>query len=405
MAPEDTGTIFEEIGFEYIGPVDGHDLPTLLEVFRNVREMDYPVLVHALTIKGKGYEVAEEDSRKWHGVVPFDLTANEMLKAPGQVTYTQAFGAVAIECAEGDPKVVAITAAMPDGTGLTAFSQQFPDRYFDTGIAEQHAVTLAAGMAAGGIKPMCAIYSTFLQRGFDQVLHDVCLQNLPVRFFMDRAGLVGDDGPTHHGVFDVSYLSPIPNIVLLAPRDTTELQEMTRWMMRYDDGPTAVRYPRGSSDERLPESRTPIALGRSEVLLAPSDPDVLLVGLGSTVAPAFEAAQKLLGEGIRAAVLNARFAKPLDAEMILKLASTAGRVVVVEEGVKPGGFGEAVRTLLAEAGIERLAFVALGIPDEFIEHGPQAVLRAQCGIDASAIFAAARSLCASARRGRRSATT
>src|SRR5579862_822278 len=230
FAPPDTGTIFEEIGFEYIGPIDGHDVLTLLEVFRNVRELKGPTCVHALTVKGKGYDVAEEDSRKWHGVIPFDLEACEMVKAVGPITYTQAFGDAAIECAEKDERILAITAAMPDGTGLTKFSQDFPDRYYDVGIAEQHAVTFAAGLAAGGMKPFCAVYSTFLQRGFDQVLHDVAIQNLPVRFFLDRAGLVGDDGPTHHGGFDLSYLSLIPGMTILSPRDTTELAEMTRWM-------------------------------------------------------------------------------------------------------------------------------------------------------------------------------
>src|SRR5579871_958000 len=266
LAPEPTGTIFEEIGFEYIGPVDGHDLPTLIEVFRNVRELHGPVFVHAITVKGKGYEVSEEDSRKWHAVVPFDLSQHDMAKAAGPVTYTQAFGAAAIACAEADERVVAITAAMPDGTGLTGFSKELPDRYFDVGIAEQHAVTLAAGMAAGGLRPFCAIYSTFLQRGFDQVLHDVAIQNLPVRFFMDRAGLVGDDGPTHHGAFDISYLMPIPSMVLLSPRDTTELREMTHWMLRYDEHPSVLRYPRGAGDDRLPESRSPIQVGKAELL-------------------------------------------------------------------------------------------------------------------------------------------
>ncbi|MDO8944859.1 MAG: 1-deoxy-D-xylulose-5-phosphate synthase, partial [Desulfobacterales bacterium] len=296
FAPEDAGTIFEEMGWEYIGPVDGHNLDILLEIFRNVRQLPGPVFVHAMTVKGKGYEVAEVDARKWHGVAPFDLAACEMTSSSGPVTYTQAFGEVAVECANEDPKVMAITAAMPDGTGLTKFSKELPDRYVDTGIAEQHAVTFAAALAAGGMKPFCAIYSTFLQRGYDQVLHDVCIQNLPVRFFMDRAGLVGDDGPTHHGAFDISFLAHIPNLVLLAPRDTTELREMTRWMKDYDRGPSAIRYPRGASNDMLPEQRTAIALGKAEVLRRGDR--ATLVAVGSMVGPAWEAADALAKQGV-----------------------------------------------------------------------------------------------------------
>lgn len=404
MAPEETGTIFEEMGFEYIGPVDGHDLGTLLEVFRNIRELRYPVFVHALTVKGKGYNVAEEDARKWHGVIPFDLEKCEMSKSSGPVTYTQAFGDVAIECATMDPKVIAITAAMPDGTGLTGFAKKLPDQFVDVGIAEQHAVTLAAGMAAGGLRPFCAIYSTFLQRGFDQVLHDVCIQNLPVRFFMDRAGLVGDDGPTHHGAFDLSYLSFIPNLVILAPRDTTELREMTHWMRTFDDHPTAIRYPRGSADEGLPESRTPIALGKSEVIRHPDRPKLLIAAIGSTVGPAFEAAKRLSAEGIEATVLNGRFVKPLDSETVASLAREAGAVITVEENVRAGGFGEAVAAALREAGLGGIPLRLVTLPDEFVEHGSQAILRAQCGIDAVGILSAAREMVAPQgnRSGRRS---
>lgn len=394
MAPEETGTIFEEMGFEYIGPVDGHDLGTLLEVFRNIRELRYPVFVHALTVKGKGYNVAEEDARKWHGVIPFDLEKCEMSKSSGPVTYTQAFGDVAIECATMDPKVIAITAAMPDGTGLTGFAKKLPDQFVDVGIAEQHAVTLAAGMAAGGLRPFCAIYSTFLQRGFDQVLHDVCIQNLPVRFFMDRAGLVGDDGPTHHGAFDLSYLSFIPNLVILAPRDTTELREMTHWMRTFDDHPTAIRYPRGSADEGLPESRTPIALGKSEVIRHPDRPKLLIAAIGSTVGPAFEAANRLSAEGIEATVLNGRFVKPLDSETVASLAREAGTVITVEENVRAGGFGEAVAASLRDAGLGGIPLRLVTLPDEFVEHGSQAILRAQCGIDADGIMSAAREMVA-----------
>lgn len=379
LAPEETGTLFEEIGFEYIGPIDGHDLPTLLEVFRNVRELPGPVFVHALTVKGKGYEVAEEDARKWHGVVPFDLNAAEMAKAAGPITFTQAFGEAAMECAEADPAVVAITAAMPDGTGLNAFAQRFPDRSYDVGIAEQHAVTFAAGLAAGGLKPFCAIYSTFLQRAYDQVLHDVCLQKLPVRFFLDRAGLVGDDGPTHHGAFDLSYLSHLPNLVVLAPRDTTEMAEMTRWMAQYEAGPSAVRYPRGAGDPRLPEARSPIELGRAETLAEPDNAEVALIAIGSMVSVAWEAALRLREMGIPASVLNARFLKPLDAEAVSRAASGAKAVITLEENVPAGGFGEAVRRALADAGVETPT-VCMSLPDAFVDHGPVPRLREDCGL-------------------------
>jgi 1-deoxy-D-xylulose-5-phosphate synthase len=382
MAPEETGTIFEEIGFEYIGPVDGHDLPTLLEVFRNVRDIEYPVFVHAMTVKGKGYDVAEEDARKWHGVVPFDLDACEMVKSAGPVTYTQAFGDAAIAAAESDDRVVAITAAMPDGTGLTAFAKRFADRYYDVGIAEQHAVTLAAGMAAGGLRPLCAIYSTFLQRAFDQLLHDVCLQRLPVRLYLDRAGLVGDDGPTHHGTFDLSYLSLMPNMVVLAPRDTTELREMVAWTAKFDDGPTAVRYPRGPGDDRLPEARTPIQLGKAEILRRGGD--VTLAAIGSMVGVAFEAAERLAREGVEATVINARFLKPLDSEALSEAARVSGRLISIEENVRSGGFGEACGRALNDAGITARHTI-LSIPDAFIEHGSQATLRAECGLTADAI--------------------
>ena len=391
LAPEHTGTIFEEIGWEYIGPVDGHDLLTLLEVFRNVHELQGPTFVHSITVKGKGYEVAEEDSRKWHGVTPFDLETNDMTKVAGPVTYTQAFGDASVECAEGDDKVVAITAAMPDGTGLTKFSKLYPDRYYDVGIAEQHAVTFAAGLAAGGLKPFCAIYSTFLQRGFDQVLHDVCLQNLPVRFFMDRAGLVGDDGPTHHGAFDISFLSFIPNMVMLAPRDTTELRQMTVWMKDYDKGPSAMRYPRGSSDDRLPEGRSPIELGRSEILR--EGKHITIVAVGSMVSVAWEATQILAQQGIEAGVINSRFLKPIDADAILDRASATGHLITVEENVQRGGFGEAVRDAVANAGLHaKIDVRIMALPDAFVEHGAQPIIRKECRLCADSVVALAQSM-------------
>lgn len=386
MAPEETGTIFEEIGWEYIGPVDGHDLASLLDLFGNVRDLAGPVFVHAITVKGKGYEVAEEDARKWHGVTPFDHATCELVKSPGPVSYTQAFGDAACECAEADPKVVAITAAMPDGTGLTQFAKQFPDRYIDTGIAEPHAVTLAAGMAAGGLKPFCAIYSTFLQRAFDQVLHDVCLQKLPVRFFLDRAGLVGDDGPTHHGAFDISYLTLMPHLAVMAPRDTTELREMAQYALGYDDGPIAIRYPRGASDDRLPEARSPILYGQSETLR--SGHDLTIVAVGSMVGEAWHAAKLLDAQGIDAGVINARWLKPIDVDAIVAEAIVTRRVLIVEENVRIGGYGQQVRDALAERGIDaRVAIHAL--PDAFVDHGSQPLIRRDWGLDAQGIVEAA----------------
>jgi 1-deoxy-D-xylulose-5-phosphate synthase len=367
FAPEETGTIFEEMGWEYIGPVDGHDLPTLLEIFRNVRELSGPTFVHALTVKGKGYEVAEEDARKWHGVAPFDLESCEMAKAAGPVTYTQAFGEAAIECAEEDSRVVAITAAMPDGTGLTKFAKNFPDRYYDVGIAEQHAVTFAAGLAASGMRPFCAIYSTFLQRGWDQVLHDVCIQNLPVRFFMDRAGLVGDDGPTHHGAFDISYLACLPNMTLAAPRDTTELRQMVHFAAGFDAGPIAIRYPRGSSDDRLPESRSPIGSGKAETL-AQGD-DVTLLAVGSMVSVAWGAYLTLAEGEIHATVINARFVKPIDIDTIVDSVRKTKRLITIEENVQAGGFGQQVRDLLHDAGLGQIDHRIIALPDRVVEHG------------------------------------
>jgi len=367
--------------------VDGHDLLVLLEVFRNVRELSGPTFVHAITVKGKGYDVAEEDSRKWHGVAPFSLESNELTAAAEQQTYTQNFGAAAIECAEADARVVAITAAMPDGTGLAQFAKQFPDRYFDVGIAEQHAVTFAAGLAAGGLRPFCAIYSTFLQRGFDQVLHDVCIQNLPVRFFMDRAGLVGDDGPTHHGAFDISFLACLPNMVLLAPRDTTELREMTAFASTYDAGPLAIRYPRGSGNDRLPESRKPISMGKGEILREGSD--IAILAIGSMVGPAWDAAALLEAQGVQARVVNARFIKPMDRKLVVDSAKNCRVLLTVEENVQRGGFGEAVRGVLHEEGLAATQHKILALPDRFVEHGAQPIIRGGCGLDADGISQAA----------------
>lgn len=390
FAPEDTGAIYEELGFQYYGPVDGHDLDVLLDLFENSRSLKGPVFLHAITVKGKGYDVAEQDSRKWHGVVPFDPDKRELPSSGGPVSFTQVFGETLYEIAKKDKSVIAITAAMPDGTGLSGFASKLPDQFVDVGICEQHAVTFAAGLAAGGAKPACAIYSTFLQRGFDQVLHDVAIQNLPVRFFLDRAGLVGADGATHHGSFDISYLSLIPNMTILAPRDTTELSEMMRFAMKYAKGPIAVRYPRGCADEELPESRTRIRFARAETLREGTD--VGLIGIGSTVSHCFRAAKMLQAYGIEAEVLNARFAKPLDTAAILALADKVGRLVVTEENVAAGGFGESVVRTLRESGASHVKTVCLSLPDSFVEHGSQSELLRDVGITPENIADLARAL-------------
>jgi 1-deoxy-D-xylulose-5-phosphate synthase len=395
VAPEKTGLFFEEMGFEYIGPLDGHDLPLLLDVFRHVKQMQGPVLVHLITKKGKGYELGEGDPRKWHAVTPFSPETGEAHKKSSAPTYTSVFADTLIEIAEQDPKIVGITAAMPDGTGLNKFQARFPDRCFDVGIAEEHAVCFAAGLAAAGQKPVAAIYSTFLQRAFDLIIHDVALQNLPVLFSIDRAGLVGEDGGTHHGAFDLSYLRCIPNMVICAPKDGAELPPMLRFAVAHLDGPDAspiaIRYPRGAAAPYdWGVESAPIEPGRAEVL-AEGD-DVAIIAIGSMVQPAFEAARTLRAEGIQATVINARFAKPLDEVTILGAAMKTGRVLLVEENVKMGGFGAAALELFAAHDLTNVQVRHFGIPDHFIEHGAPDILRKLCGLTADDFAAAARDL-------------
>lgn len=395
VAPDHSGIIFEEMGFEYIGPLDGHDLPLLLDVFKHVKQMRGPVLVHLITVKGKGYPLGEADPRKFHSVTPFAPETGEAHKKSSGETYTSIFSKTLIELAENDPKIVGITAAMPDGTGLNKFAERFPDRYFDVGIAEQHAVCFAAGLAAAGQKPVAAIYSTFLQRAFDIIIHDVGVQNLPVIFAIDRAGLVGEDGGTHHGVFDISYLRCIPTMVLMAPKDGEELAQMLRFATKHVEGaqasPIAIRYPRGSVaplDWGRPSP--PIELGKAEVLS--EGDDVTLIAYGSMVLPAFQAAQTLRAEGIEATVINARFAKPLDEVTILGAARRTGRLILAEENVKMGGFGSAVLELFAAHGISDVQVRLLGVPDHFIEHGAPDILKKVCGLTSEDFVAAARDL-------------
>ncbi len=371
------------MGFKYLGPIDGHDIGLLMEVFRNTRGMSGPVMVHVITRKGKGYEHAENNARVFHGTPPFQVKNGKIEPGSGGETFTDAFADALIELAKKDERIVGITAAMPDGTGLCRFAERFPGRFYDVGIAEQHAVTFAAGLAAAGLKPVVAVYSTFLQRAYDQLVHDVCLQNLPVVFAVDRAGLVGEDGPTHHGAFDLSYLRHIPNLVVAAPADVAELREMLGLAVNHA-GPFAIRYPRGSSSG-LPNrtQSAPLSVGMSDVV-AEGD-DVCVIAVGSMVVPSVRAVEILSDSGISAALINARFVKPLDSEVIISFARRCGRIVLVEENAVLGGFGGAVTELLARAGVRDVSIKQVGLPDEFAEHGQVSVLREFYGLDAEHI--------------------
>ncbi|NVN92354.1 MAG: 1-deoxy-D-xylulose-5-phosphate synthase [Desulfuromonadales bacterium] len=382
------GSLFEALGFDYLGPLDGHDLPQLIEVFNNITQLDGPLLVHVLTTKGKGYQPAEQNPDKFHGVGAFDLATGKGTAKGSVKSYTDLFGEAMLDLAEQDPKVVAITAAMRDGTGLKTFSERFPKRFFDVGIAEQHGMTFAAGLAAEGFRPVTAIYSTFVQRAYDQVFHDICLQHLPVTIAMDRAGLVGDDGPTHHGVMDYSYLRHLPGLTLMAPKDENELRHMLKTAV-CSGVPITLRYPRGAGQGvALDRDLKILEIGRGEVLREGSD--LCIIAIGSTVYPALQAAQTLHVQGISAGVVNARFIKPLDAELILSVAGSCGRIMTVEENVLQGGFGSAVLELLNDNAMQHVRIKRLGIPDRFVEQGSQARLRQDLGIDAEGIAAAAR---------------
>lgn len=383
------GMLFEAFGFEYIGPIDGHDLVALQETLENVKRFDDAVLIHVLTKKGKGYLPAEKNPSLFHGVGPFDVATGKVLKSKGGgASFTAVFGDVLKEIAVDDEKVVAITAAMPDGTGLTPFAREFPQRFFDVGIAEQHGVTFAAGLAAEGFKPVFAVYSSFLQRAYDQVFHDVCLQNLHVVFAIDRAGVVGSDGPTHHGLFDLSFLRHLPNMTLMAPKDENELQHMILTALEHD-GPVAVRYPRGNGvGVPLDQSLRKLPVGKGEILR--DGADGALIALGTMVYPALAAADSLAAEGIELAVVNARFVKPLDSELLLSMASRKGHLFTVEENALQGGFGTAVMELLEIEGIEGVEVTRFGYPDRYLEQGEQHDLRAACGLDAAGIAAGVR---------------
>jgi 1-deoxy-D-xylulose-5-phosphate synthase len=376
--------LFQAFGFEYIGPVDGHDLPLLLQTLERVKKLDNAVLIHVLTTKGKGYPPAEKNPALFHGVGPFDIATGKVLKGKGgAASYTALFGTTLTRLAEEDERIVAITAAMPDGTGLSGFAAAHPDRFFDVGIAEQHGATFAAGLAAAGKKPVFAVYSTFLQRAYDQVLHDVCLQNLPVTFALDRAGVVGNDGPTHHGVFDLSYLRPMPNLTIMAPKDENELQHMLKTAICHH-GPVALRYPRGNGyGIPLDQELVPLPIGKAELLV--EGDQVAILALGTMVYPSLEAASILRDAGISPLVVNMRFVKPIDEELILSSAERFDTIVTVEENVIAGGFGTAVLELLEQRGITTTRVVRIGYPDQYIEQGEQHELREQYRLTARGI--------------------
>ncbi|MDO1560062.1 1-deoxy-D-xylulose-5-phosphate synthase [Brevundimonas sp. 2R-24] len=385
------GTFFEELGFYYVGPVDGHDLDALTPILRNAAQItDRPVLVHVVTKKGKGYGPAENSADKYHGVVKFDVISGAQQKAPSNApSYTKVFGTELIKRAERDPKIVAITAAMPSGTGLDLFGQAFPERTFDVGIAEQHAVTFAAGLAAGGLKPVCAIYSTFLQRGYDQVVHDVAIQSLPVRFAMDRAGLVGADGATHAGSFDIGYMGALPGMVLMAAADEAELAAMIATSLEIDDRPSAFRYPRGDGEGvEIPELAAPLEIGKGRIVREGTS--VAILSLGTRLGESLKAAELLAARGVSATVADARFAKPLDEELILRLAREHEALVTVEEGAM-GGFGAFVLQMLAARGVldGGLKIRTLTLPDRFQDQDKPELMYATAGLDARGIAASA----------------
>lgn len=379
------GMLFEALGFRYFGPVNGHNIKKLVELFEHIKPLNGPILVHTLSEKGKGYKPAEDDAPKFHGVTPFDkVTGQTVKKSEGSPSYTEIFGKSLLKIAKENPKVVGITAAMPDGTGLKYLQSELPDRYYDTGIAEEHAVTFSAGLATEGIIPVVAIYSTFLQRGFDQIIHDVCLQKLHVVFALDRAGLVGADGPTHHGTFDLSYLRMIPNMIIMAPKDEAELRNMLFTAVEHKEGPVAIRYPRGSAlGVELKDKFELLPIGKAEVIKEGND--VAILAVGSMVQYSLAASEKLKSEGINAEVINMRYVKPLDIELLDKVSQKFDKIMTVEENSLAGGFGSGVIEYFAEKNYKN-DIRRLGLPDKFIDHGTQAELYDLLGIDADGIY-------------------
>lgn len=397
------GMLFQELGFDYTGPIDGHNIDLLIDNLTRLKTADGPVLLHVMTKKGRGYKFSEKDPCVFHGIGPFDMDTGVLASDGAVPTYSEVFGRSLTELAKKDIRVVTVSAAMREGTGLDIFAETFPERFYDVGIAEPHAVTFAAGLATQGLRPVVAIYSTFLQRAYDEILHDVCLQNLPVVFAIDRAGIVGEDGATHQGIFDISYLRHIPNLVVMAPVDGDELKGMLRLALQHD-GPCAIRYPRGKCSDALlvtanklsasheslslitRQSSQPLEIGKAEMIT--EGDDIAVVAVGNCVYPALKAAEKLREDGIKASVVNARFIKPLDEELIISLSNRTRRIVTVEENVLAGGFGSAVLECLSKTGLSPVSVRRIGIGDEFVEHGSQAILRKKYGLDEDGIYQA-----------------
>lgn len=380
------GVLFEELGFNYIGPIDGHNFELLSEVLEKAKKMQGPILIHVLTCKGKGYKPAECNPDKYHGVGPYCIESGEVIKNGNKPTYTGVFGDTLLQLAKQDERIVAITAAMPEGTGLKKFAVQYPKRFFDVGIAEQNAVTMAAGMATKGMKPIVALYSTFAQRAYDQILHDICLQKLPVIFALDRAGIVGEDGPTHHGLFDYSYLRHIPNLAIMAPKDEDELRHMLSTAVKMN-GPVAIRYPRGSGlGVSIDKPLQQLTIGEAEELK--SGADVVFLAAGSMVEPCIVARDMLAAKGIQAGVVNARFIKPLDEQMLRKLSRDARIIITVEENILAGGFGSAVLEYINTQNFNGVKVLRLGFPDQFIEQGTRTQLLEKYGLHAEGIASA-----------------
>lgn len=375
------GMLFEDMGITYLGPVDGHDVKKLYRTFKEAQKMDNAVLVHVLTEKGKGYAPAELNPSKFHGISPFDLETGNVLDKKTKDTYTDVFSEIMCDLGEKEPKLVAITAAMKDGTGLSKFQEKFPERFFDVGIAEQHAVTFAAGLAAAGLKPVVAVYSAFLQRGYDQIVHDVCMQKLPVIFAIDRAGLVGSDGETHQGAYDIAYLNHIPNMTILAPKNRSEFAKMMEWAVGHD-GPVAIRYPRGNVYEGLEEYRQPVVCGRSEVIYKESDIAILSVGHMMEVAEVVW--ETLKEKGYNCSLINSRFVKPMDTDILHELAQEHKLFVTIEDAAISGGYGASVVKYLAEQKLD-VDVIVNGIPDAYIEHGNIGLLRKTIHLDADSI--------------------
>lgn len=373
------GIIFEKLGFRYFGPLDGHDLPRVIKTLKHLKTLNGPIFLHVLTKKGKGYKYAEEDAPRFHGIGTFDKVTGNSNSDKGKKKYTDVFGETVVKLAQKDKRIIAITAAMSLGTGLVEFARRFPDRFFDVGIAEQHGTTFSAGLAALGLKPIFAVYSTFLQRAFDQVIHDIALQNLPVILSIDRAGLVGEDGPTHHGCFDLSYLRQVPNFVIMVPKDGNELKDMLFTAVKWNKSPVAIRYPRGTIPDRVKNGFNLLEMGRWEVLKEGGD--LLILACGSMVYPALEAAKDLQGESTNIEVINSRFIKPLDEEMLISLLSKFDKIITVEENSLQGGFGSAILEFAQENGFDNITVKRLGIPDRFIQHGARKTLLSELGLD------------------------